>query len=117
VAQEENVQLQGGKYPQRRPSSHRSSRKGKDPGWQEESQILAGFEYKLKWKVSDIIHVAIDTLMQAETWGRESSDKTILRGKYSLFDMDGTVSFDNIGKKVNIRFIPPLVDQLPKLKK
>lgn len=90
--------------------------KGKDPGWQEESQILAGFEYKLKWKVSDIIHIAIDTLMQAETWGRESSDKTILRGKYSLFDMDGTVSFDNIGKKVNIRFIPPLVDQLPKLK-
>lgn len=91
--------------------------KGKDPKWAEESQILAGFEYKLQWKEGDVIHIAIDTLMQAEMWGSASSDRTILRDKYSIFNMDGSITFDNIGKKVEIRFIPPLIDQLPKLDK
>lgn len=90
--------------------------KGKDPTWSEQTQILSGFEYKIKWKIGDVIHIAIDTLGAPEHWGKEASDKKVLSDKYSIFDMEGEVSFDNIGKKVTFSFSPGLMDQLPELK-
>lgn len=90
--------------------------KGKDPTWSEQTQILSGFEYKIKWKIGDVIHIAIDTLGAPENWGKEASDKKVLSDKYSIFDMDGEVSFDNIGKKVTFSFSPGLIEQIPELK-
>jgi len=90
--------------------------RGKDPAWSEQTQVLAGFEYRLTWKVGDAIHIALDTLGATEMWGREASDKKILKGDYSLFDMDGEISFDNLGKKVIVSFKPALKDRLPVLK-
>jgi len=90
--------------------------RGKDPTWSEETQILAGFEYKLRWKIGDQIHVAIDTLGQECTWGKTASDRAIFKGRYSIFDMENGISFDNIGKKVEVRFQPGLKDLLPELK-
>ncbi|MCK5125863.1 MAG: GTPase domain-containing protein [candidate division Zixibacteria bacterium] len=90
--------------------------KGKDPTWSEQTQILAGFDYKITWKIGDVIHIALDTLGAPELWGKDASDKVMLRKKYSIFDMDGEIGFDNIGKKVTISFNPGLMDQIPVLK-
>ncbi len=90
---------------------------GQDPTWQEQSQTIQGFDYSLRWKVGDRIHIALDTAKAAENWGKTASDKKILSGKYSAFDMDGEISFENLGKKVTIRFNPPLAGRLPVLKK
>jgi hypothetical protein len=88
---------------------------GKDPVWQEQSQTIQGFEYSLRWKIGDQIYIALDTARAAENWGQTASDKEILRGDYALFNMDGEVSFGNLGKKVSIRFMPPLKGKLPTL--
>ena len=90
--------------------------KGADPTWAEQTQILAGFDYRITWKVGDAINIALDTLGAPENWGKEASDKKVLKSKYSIFDMDGEISFDNIGKKVTISFSPELMDQIPELK-
>ena len=49
-----------------------------------------------------MIYIALDTLGAPENWGRDASAKKILKGNYSIFDMDGEISFDNIGKKITI---------------
>jgi hypothetical protein len=90
---------------------------GQDPTWSKQSQTVQGFEYGVEWKVGDHIHIALDTLNAPENWGKTSSDKKILTEKYSMFNMDGEISFDNLRQKVVIRFIPPLVERLPELKK
>ncbi len=89
--------------------------KGKEPLWEEHNQIMEGDQIPIYWKVGDEIHIAIDLKKQKCKWGKESSDRSILKGKYSLFEMDGEISFDNIGKKAGISFVPPLVEQLPVL--
>ncbi|MEE9443256.1 MAG: GTPase domain-containing protein [candidate division Zixibacteria bacterium] len=90
--------------------------RGKDPAWAEQTQVLSGFEYKLTWKKGDVIHIALDTLGAAEMWGRDASDKKILKSDFSIFDMDGEISFDNIGKKIIITFNPGLKGRMPELK-
>jgi len=90
---------------------------GKDPTWSEQSQIIEGFNYSVQWKIGDDIHIALDTLGAPEHWGRTASDKKILKARYALFEMDGEVSFDNLGQKVSISFTPGLTEQLPELKK
>ncbi|MCB2229532.1 GTPase domain-containing protein [bacterium] len=90
---------------------------GKDATWSDQSQILQGFEYSLEWKIGDDIHVALDTLNAPEMWGKSASDKKILTGKYSLFNMEGEINFENLGKTVTIRFNPPVNDRLPTLTK
>ncbi|MBD3401928.1 hypothetical protein GF420_03455 [candidate division GN15 bacterium] len=90
---------------------------GKDATWSDQSQILQGWEYSLSWKVGDDVHIAIDTLGAPEMWGKSASDKKIMTGRYSLFNLDGEISFDNIGKTVTIRFNPPLNSMLPELRK
>lgn len=89
--------------------------RGQDPKWNDQSQLLQGFEYPLEWKVGDQIHLALDTLGAPENWGRTASDKKVLTGRYSLFDMDGEITFDNVGKTVTLQFSPGLKDRLPKL--
>jgi hypothetical protein len=90
---------------------------GSDPTWSEQSQIIEGFNYSLHWKKGDDIHLALDTLGAPEHWGKNASDKKILKTRFSIFEMDGEVSFDNLGQKVSIRFVPNLADGLPTLKK
>lgn len=89
--------------------------KGDNPTWALETQFLEGDEYALEWKIDDDIHIAIDELKHNCQWGKIPSDKTVLKGKYSLFDMDGSILFNNIGKTIIISFTPSLKDQLPKL--
>jgi hypothetical protein len=91
------------------------TRKGEDPKWAEFSQIFEGDEVTVNWKIGDEIHVAYDTKDIAESWGKESSDKRIFKGKYAIFDVSGDISFGNIGKTINISFTPPLEDMLPVL--
>lgn len=90
---------------------------GQDPAWSEQSQIIEGFNYSLQWKMGDDIHVALDTFDAAEKWGRTASDKKILKARGALFDMDGEVTFDNVGQTVSISFTPDLSDALPVLRK
>ena len=89
---------------------------GQDPTWSEQSQIIEGFNYSARWKLGDDIHIALDTVGAPENWGKTASDKKILKGRYALFEMNGEVSFDNLGRKVSIRFTPVLSEALPELK-
>ncbi|MBU0982680.1 MAG: hypothetical protein KKA42_02350, partial [candidate division Zixibacteria bacterium] len=91
--------------------------KGQDPTWGELSQIIEGYDYSVNWKVGDNIHLALDTLGAPEEWGKTASARKILTGNYSLFNMDGEISFDNLGLKVSIEFSPPLAERLPELEK
>ncbi len=89
---------------------------GQDPAWTDLNQIFAGDAITIRWKEGQDIHVAIDTLGHPEGWGKNPSDKVVFKGKYALFDLEKGISFDNIGKKVSIRFEPSLTDRLPVLK-
>jgi hypothetical protein len=92
------------------------TRSGRSPSWSKETQLLEGEEVKLKWKIGDVIHIAFDELKYPCTWGKKSSDKKILQGKYALFAMEGEIAFRNIGKTVTIKFKKRLRDRLPKLR-
>jgi len=89
--------------------------KGKAPSWAEFSQIFEGDEFKFKWKLGDEVHIAYDTPDIAETWGKVASDKKVLKGNVSIFEMDGDITFSNIGKTVSISFTPSLEELLPVL--
>ncbi len=91
--------------------------RGSDPAWSEQNQLIAGLKQKIEWKLGDQIHIALDTLRAAENWGKTASDKVFLNDRYSLFDMEGKISFDRVGRTVTIKFDPPLKDILPELKK
>lgn len=90
---------------------------GQDPSWSEQSQIIEGFNYSLRWQAGDDIHVSLDTLGAPEAWGKTASDKKILKSRFALFQMDGEVTFDNLGQTVSVTFVPSLQEQLPKLTK
>jgi hypothetical protein len=94
--------------------------KGEDPSWSDEEQKLGNIKlkYTLQWKVGDIIHIALDSLHTAgtEAWGKNSKDKKSLKGKYSIFDMEKGITFDNTGVKVNFSFTENLTEKLPELK-
>lgn len=89
--------------------------KGKDPSWSEFSQIFEGDEFSFKWKLGDEIHIAFDSPDNAETWGKDASDKKTLRGNVAIFEMDGEINFSNIGKTISISFTPSLSDRIPTL--
>jgi len=92
--------------------------KGMDPVWKKGEMIilLPGREESLTWKSGDVIYIAIDSTHQDdETWGERPRGKEILRGDFSIFQMEGDVNFGDIGKKVSIKFIPGLKDRLPEL--
>jgi len=93
------------------------TKRGEDPNWAEENQVFEGDEYPIEWQVNDDIHIAIDELGHECNWGKNPSDKKVLKGKYSLFEMEGNVTFDNIGKQISISFKKELTGRLPKLGK
>jgi hypothetical protein len=89
---------------------------GQEPTWQTEGQVIQNFDYSLQWKIGDQIHIALDTLgHEPEDGGKNASDKKTLSGRYALFNMDGSITF-NIGVTVTIQFSPPLTDQLPEIR-
>ncbi|MEW6411698.1 MAG: hypothetical protein AB1483_04390 [Candidatus Zixiibacteriota bacterium] len=91
--------------------------RGEDPKWAEQNQIFEGDEYTIEWKMNDDVHIAIDELKHPCNWGNNPSDKKVLRGNYSLFEMEGDLRFENLGKQISISFKPALSEQLPRLKK
>ena len=90
--------------------------KGENPDWSVRTQMLEGDEFELEWKVGDHIYIAFDTLKSEENWGKTSSDKVLFKSEYSLFDMEGNITFSNLDKTIIISFNPGLKEQLPKLK-
>ncbi|UCC43988.1 MAG: GTPase domain-containing protein [Candidatus Zixiibacteriota bacterium] len=91
--------------------------RGESATWSQQTQIFEGDEYNIEWQINDDIHIAFDELRHTCNWGNAPSDKKVLIGKYSLFDLEKGVSFDNIGKQVSISLKPALADRLPKLEK
>jgi len=90
---------------------------GEEPSWtswMEDGHMIEGWDYTLEWKIGDQIHIAFDTLgHQPETGGKTASDKKVLSGDYALFNMDGEITFSNLGRTIIIRFSPPLRQRLP----
>ncbi|UCD62529.1 MAG: hypothetical protein JSW34_07100 [Candidatus Zixiibacteriota bacterium] len=93
------------------------TRRGQDPAWTDQNQIFEGDEYTVQWKLGDDVHIAFDELKHACNWGKNPSDKKVLTGRYSLFEMEGEVKFENLGKQVTISFKPSLAERLPRLEK
>jgi len=90
---------------------------GGDPSWSDsEGQLLEGTEGTFSWKIGDDIHIAFDELKHTCQWGIQPSDKIVLKDKYDLFKMEGSLTFPNIGKTITISFKDGLKDRLPKLK-
>lgn len=95
------------------------AQKGQDPVWKRGEQIflVPGREEKITWKAGDVIYIAIDSAHAGdESWGEKPRAKKILRGDFSIFQMEGDVVFDDIGKKISVRFVPGLKERLPELK-
>jgi hypothetical protein len=92
--------------------------KGQDPEWKKGEQIFLfpGREDTITWKSGDVIYISIDSIHSGdESWGEKPRAKEILRGDFSVFRMEGDVTFDDIGKKISIRFVPGLESRLPEL--
>ncbi|MCX6826828.1 MAG: hypothetical protein NTV06_06155, partial [candidate division Zixibacteria bacterium] len=89
--------------------------RGKEPTWPKEEQYYEGQTIPLNWKIGDVIYIAADTGSYCK-WGVNPSDKKVLTGKYSLFEMEGDITFDDLRKTVSISFQPALKEQLPFLK-
>ncbi|UCG61909.1 MAG: hypothetical protein JSV52_01060 [Candidatus Zixiibacteriota bacterium] len=90
---------------------------GGDPTWSWETQIFAGDEYTFEWKLGDDIHIAFDELKHPCSWGKNPSDNKVLRAKTALFELEGDIKFENLGKQISISFRPELRESLPRLKK
>ncbi len=90
---------------------------GQDPTWSVQDQLLPGADYQLVWKPGYVIHVAYDDIRHECNWGRNPSDSRVFDGEYSIFDIEGEITFNNIGKTVTISFKPGLRNRLPELKK
>ncbi|MBD3257513.1 hypothetical protein GF377_03695 [candidate division GN15 bacterium] len=89
---------------------------GADPEWSTLNMIFEGDEFSFKWKPGQDIHIAIDTVGHDYQWGKNSSDRVVLTDKYALFEMEGNLSFPNVGLQATVTFNPPLRERLPELK-
>ncbi len=90
--------------------------KNSNPEWSKHEQIFKDDVVKLKWKIGDDIHIAIDMPGTECTWGKKASETIALTDDYALFKLEEGISFDNIGKKAKFSFEPALKDKLPVLK-
>nr|MBN2276499.1 hypothetical protein [candidate division Zixibacteria bacterium] len=88
---------------------------GQEPTWADSTQLFEGEELKIKWKIDEDIYIGYDTPGAPEYWGRTTVGKVVLKGKYDLFAMDGSVEFKDIGKTVIFSFKPSLQGMLPRL--
>jgi hypothetical protein len=89
---------------------------GQDPAWTEVSMILAGDEIEFRWKPGQDIHISVDTSVATCQLGKNPADKRVFSDKYSLFDIDGEISFSNVNLNITLHFEPALKDRLPELK-
>jgi hypothetical protein len=89
---------------------------GVDPTWAGDSQMFEGDPQLLEWKLGDDIHIAFDEAKFDCKWGKKASDRIALtKGKYTLFEMEGSLTFESIGKTISISFNPSLGEKLPKM--
>ncbi len=91
---------------------------GQDPQWKTEGIYTTGSKEQLHWKSGDVIYIALDSTHTGgdETWGAHPRERVVLGGDFSIFQMDGKVTFVNVQKTVAFRFTPELKDKLPELK-
>jgi hypothetical protein len=89
---------------------------GQSPQWNVKTQLLEGDEHQMEWRTGYDIHIAFDELKHNCQWGNIPSDKIVLKDKYSLFGLEGNLTFPNIGKTITISFKGGLKEKLPKLK-
>lgn len=93
---------------------------GEDATWSNsaaEGQLFQGHQGRIEWKMGDDIHIAFDEVKHKCDWGVHPSDKKVLKGRFALFDMEGDIKFENVGKQITISFKPELAESLPRLKK
>jgi GTPase SAR1 family protein len=89
---------------------------GENPRWDKVGmQYFQGDKIDLEWQPGDEIHIAYDDAGAEEHWGKTSTDMIVLRGKYSIFDMDGSVTLLK-GTRIQFSYKGGLKAQLPKLK-
>jgi len=95
--------------------------KGESPEWKKELITkIPGVERTetLNWQAGDVIYVALDSShaegVHPETYGENPRDLAKLDSRYSIFEMEGEITFSN-GKTVIIRFEPELKGRLPEL--
>ncbi|MBU1319284.1 MAG: hypothetical protein KKH67_08815 [candidate division Zixibacteria bacterium] len=88
---------------------------GKAPQWEKLGETFQGDTGELEWKIGDDIHIVFCAADKNCDRGKDPSDIALLDDKYSLFDMEKGVVFDNLGKSVKIQFNPSLGDRLPVL--
>lgn len=70
--------------------------RGKSAGWPRD-QFLAGYEFSITWRAGDHILIALDEKhvgQNIETWGEKPKELVELKGPFSVFDLDGTISFN-----------------------
>ncbi|MFH2036428.1 MAG: GTPase domain-containing protein [Candidatus Zixiibacteriota bacterium] len=89
---------------------------GQNPSWNNPDQQIQSKEYSLEWKIGDDIHIAFDELKHLCQLGKAPSDTRVFQDKYSLFEIEGDITFTNIQKTIKISFSPGLKEGLPKLK-
>jgi hypothetical protein len=89
---------------------------GGSPSWSEQTQFFKGDEIDLRWKPGDEIYVAYDEEKHTCKWGNQPSDMQVFDDEYALYQLDGKVSFSDIGKTVTLGFKGGLREKLPKLK-
>ncbi len=90
-------------------------RKRKDILWPLE-QIHKGKSYTIEWKAGDEFWVALDPKLvtggSPETWGKNPTESLKLDKKYSLFQLDGNITF-NSGLKATIDFEDDIWSKIP----
>lgn len=91
--------------------------KGKEPVWSADTgeQILPGIEYSLTWKMGQTIHIAYDAPTAAESWGKQATDRRVLKGDFAIFDFEGDITLPTLGKTVSITINPTPADLLPEM--
>jgi GTPase SAR1 family protein len=89
---------------------------GENPRWDKiGNQYMQGDKIDVEWQPGQEIHIAFDAAGADEHWGKTSSDMIVLREKYSLFDMDGSVTLLK-GNRIQFSYKGGLRQQLPKLR-
>ncbi len=97
------------------------TRSGAKPAWDQKTQFWNEDEIPFKWRIGDDIYIAYDrphdSASHPEKWGAAPSELRVFNRKMALFDVEGEIAFQNIDKRITIRFKKGgLKERLPKLK-
>ncbi len=88
---------------------------GKVGDWPIGQQLRMGDEFSITWRSGDHILIALDEkhVTVEETWGQDPKDLATLKSRYSIFDMDGTISFPSTGVSIGVSAAEDLLAKLP----